>query len=106
MFGDRLKKARQHCGYTQEELARLSGTTKNYVWELENKETVNPKADLVARLAKALDVTADFLMGTTDEVNKESIFFRDYSKLSDNNKKQVARFMKMLKEDADGGDEL
>ncbi|MCB9283010.1 MAG: helix-turn-helix transcriptional regulator [Lewinellaceae bacterium] len=38
-IGDLLKNARNQAGLTQEELARKSGTTKNYISKVENNKT-------------------------------------------------------------------
>lgn len=101
MFGERLKSLRKKRGFTLQSLADKVGSTKSYIWELENKPSANPKADLVGKLAKELKVTIDYLVGTEDESDEESVFFREYTQLSAPNKKQLSKFMRLLTEEED-----
>ena len=63
-FVRRLKLARQTKGWTQEELAEHSGiviSTIHYLEKGKNKSL--PMGDTLWRLAKALDVSIDWLVG-------------------------------------------
>lgn len=64
--GHRLKAMRVQRGYTQEELAELLSLGQRQIPRYENGET-DPAADIVARMARALGVSADYLLGLTEE---------------------------------------
>lgn len=67
MRADRLKKARQYRDYTQEQLAELANVELHQVWRHENGKTT-PDGNIVARYAQALDVSADYLLGISDDL--------------------------------------
>ncbi len=66
--GVRCDVRREDPGVTEEgradarPLAEQTGSSKSYVWELENKNPPRPSAEKIDRIAKALGVTADYLM--------------------------------------------
>lgn len=66
MRTDRLKLARIEVNHTQESLAEFLGIDTRQIWRYENGET-EPKADTVARIAGALNVSSDYLLGLTDD---------------------------------------
>ncbi len=61
MFKDRLKEVRLSHGYTIERLSELSGVSVNSykAWE---SGRVEPKLSSLLKLAKALDISLDFLV--------------------------------------------
>ena len=61
-FGDKLRNRRIEMGFTLEGLAEKVGTTKAYVWQLENKKPAKPTGDLLIKLAKTLEISAEFLI--------------------------------------------
>lgn len=66
-FGNRVRAARWERGLSQEALARIIDTSKNSVqnWE---RNSSSPRAESVVAIARALDVSADYLLGLSDEV--------------------------------------
>lgn len=64
--GDRLKVLRESKGYTHEELAELLDLGTTQIWRYENGKT-DPSGDILSRIAQVLDVTADYLLGLTDD---------------------------------------
>jgi len=66
MHGDRLKVVREWRGLSQEELASRIKVGTQQIWRWENNKTT-PNADYVARLARELDTTADYLLGLTND---------------------------------------
>ena len=103
-FGQRLQRLRNDEGLTLEGLATEIDSTKSYVWELENKPTIRPSAELVYKLAKALDTTVGVLLGeaSVDDVSEhDQVFFRKYQPLKPETKKQLSRIMEILMEDDD-----
>lgn len=65
MRGDRLKKVREERNYSQEKLAELLSIGALQIWRYENGET-EPKGEMLAKIAKFLNVSADYLLGLTD----------------------------------------
>ena len=63
----RLKELREERGFTQLEVAKaIDGTQSNLAkWE---KETVQPSAEFVMRLADFFGVSSDYLLGRTDDL--------------------------------------
>ena len=101
-FQDNLQKLRNKAGLTLEELAEKIGSTKSYVWELENKPKIRPSAELVYKLSKALSTTVGVLMGEKEQdqmPEKDQVFFRNYQELNSDTKKRLARIMDVLMEE-------
>ena len=83
-LGEKIRKFRQEKGLTLEQLGEMSGSSKSYIWELENRDTRKPSGEKLTRIAQALEVTTDYLLDDSeepsDQVLKEA-FFRKFSKL-------------------------
>lgn len=65
MRGERLALIREQRGLTQVELAQQLQLGDQQIWRYENGKT-NPDGDTVARIAKHLNVSTDYLLGLTD----------------------------------------
>jgi transcriptional regulator with XRE-family HTH domain len=66
-LGERIRKARIRYGMSQAELSRrikVSLTTMN---KIESGETPDPRASRIKQIADVLKVSADYLLGRTDE---------------------------------------
>jgi transcriptional regulator with XRE-family HTH domain len=66
-FDSRIRTARRQRGLSQEGLARLVDASKNSVQNWERNGTL-PRSETVAALARALDVSADYLLGLSDDL--------------------------------------
>lgn len=66
-IGARIRQRREALGLTQRELADRTQMRQNIISRLEHGDTPNPGADVIRRLARALGVTADWLIGMYDE---------------------------------------
>ena len=62
ILGKRMARLRKEKGYTQVELARKMGLTQGLVSDYELGK-LRPHPDIIIRLAKALEVTTDVLLG-------------------------------------------
>lgn len=65
MFGDRLKAARIEAGHTQQSLGELINVEPKQIWRWETDKNT-PDAYTIAKLAEALNISADYLVGLTD----------------------------------------
>lgn len=92
-LGEKIRRLRQKQGFTLEKLAELSGSSKSYVWELENKNPPRPSADKVAKIAAALKVTTDFLLddsGVSQEADaQDKAFFNRYREMDPDTKEKI-----------------
>lgn len=71
--GQRIKKRRTGLKLTLEEVAELIGSSKSYVWELENKNIERPSAEKLLSLAEALQTSMSYLLGTEENFPKEEL---------------------------------
>jgi len=66
-FAKRLREARQHCGWSQIELGRRSGVHHMAISRLERGNKKDVTGATLRKLAVALGVSADWLLGIADE---------------------------------------
>lgn len=52
-------------GFSLDRLAEAIGSTKAYVWQLENKKPAKPSGALLIKIAKALEISAEYLIDDT-----------------------------------------
>ena len=64
-FGSRLQETRKKKGLSQEEVAKALGTKGPVIGRYE-REDMKPSIETAAKLAKLLEVSLDYLAGTTD----------------------------------------
>ena len=101
-LGEKIKIHRKKKGYSLDKLAELTGSSKSYLWELENprpgKKAVKPSAEKMTQIAKALSVTTDYLLDDKaepdEEVAKEA-FFRDYNQLEPEDKERIKEMIEL-----------
>jgi transcriptional regulator with XRE-family HTH domain len=61
-FGERVRKLREDHGFTLRQLGDKIGTSKSYVWQIENKEHPNPSANVVLDIARIFGVSPYYLI--------------------------------------------
>ena len=61
-IGDRIRKARMRCGLKAVDLARKMDIPRQNLSAVERGHTANPSAQFVARVAEALNCSADYLL--------------------------------------------
>lgn len=66
-IAERIQYRRLQLGLTREALAELAGTDQKQLWRYEKGKTI-PSAEVIANFADALNVTADYILGLTDEI--------------------------------------
>src|SRR5258708_6397473 len=86
MIGSRLAEARKLRGISQSELARQAGLTPAAIWQIERGER-SPSSHTLRRLADTLVVSANWLLGQTEDVTYSPLppttLFRGAPKLSE-----------------------
>lgn len=61
-LADQLRQQRERRGWTQLELSRRSGVPQPSISRIEAGDRLQPRVQLVARLAKALGVPVEYLV--------------------------------------------
>jgi len=99
-FGARLKATRTKARLNQEALALRVGSSKGYISELETNPDIRPSADLVMKLAEAVETTVEFLMrGEAEKIPQDAAFFRSYQNLDEPTKNKLQGILKLLKDE-------
>lgn len=65
MIGERIRTARTGQGLTQSALARKAELTPAAIWQMESGQR-EPSAGSLRKLAEALEVSADYLLGLNE----------------------------------------
>ena len=102
-MGAKIKKLRKEKRMTLEGLAKESGSSKSYIWELENENPPRPSAEKISAIAAALGVTMDYLIDTKGDIDEASAideaFFREYRSMPDDTKAKIRRMIDVWKDD-------
>lgn len=100
VLGDKIRKLRKENGLTLDQLAELTGSSKSYIWELENKTPPRPSAEKLSKIAEKLGTTIEFLLDEGEGVGQEEAadmrFYRDYQKMDGPTKAKVRHLVKQL----------
>jgi transcriptional regulator with XRE-family HTH domain len=100
--GARIRALRNQKKLTLDQLADQAGLSKSYLWELENKDPPRPSGEKLAGIAKSLDVTVDYLLGSDPseklETATDKAFFREYHQMTTEMKAKLRRMAKLLDE--------
>lgn len=104
LFAERLRDARERLrGLTQAQLAEKTGLPSTSISHFENPEgTRKPSFDNLRRLANALQVTTDYLLGrSNDHVGMpvaDDALYRDVQNLTDADKEFAQAMIKKMLE--------
>lgn len=99
-FQERLRAARELRQFSQSDLAKLAGMPPSSVAHFETGSR-KPSFDTLRRLANALEVTTDYLLGRVDDPSLAEAgdpLFRDVGKLTGRDRELAKDFLKMLAE--------
>lgn len=98
LFQQRLKAARDLRQWNQSDLASHAGMPPSSIAHFESGSR-KPSFDTLRRLANALEVTTDFLLGRVDDptlAESGDPLFRDVGKLTGHDRELAKDFLKML----------
>ena len=100
IFGQRLREARTRRNWTQEQLAAKSGVTGAVISHFETGTRQQASADNLVKLATALSVSVDYLLGRTDQMelhdDRVQATFRRLSDASADTIDQAVRVVEAL----------
>ena len=98
-FSDRIIEIRKKRGMTQQELGKAIGVDKRVVSKYEKGQTV-PSVMMASDIAKALDISLDYLIGSDKALfidDKEIVeLLKNYDNLKDDVKETVKNMLKAL----------
>ena len=99
-LGGKIQKIRKQKGLTLEKLAELTGSSKSYIWELENRSPPRPSAAKIARIADELEVEIEYLLDNeaivTEEDSVDAKFYRKYKKLDSETRRKIRDIAKLI----------
>ena len=98
IFPERLREARELRGFSQGQLADRSGLQSSAISHFETKKR-KPSFDNLRKLADALDVTTDFLLGRVDNVRSigsSDQLNRHIDNLSDSDQEIATKMLELL----------
>lgn len=100
LLGEKIRTERKRLKLTLEELAEKAGSSKSYIWELENRPVVRPSAEKIAKIAEVFGVTVEFLLDdekqTQTESDADKVFFRRVTQLDSTKRAQLEKFLKAI----------
>ena len=105
LFAERLKAARLLRGLTQAELASRAGLPPTSIAHFESGSR-KPSFDTLRRLAAALDVSTDYLLGRSDDPSisqSDDPLYRHASKLTGADRELAAEFLEILASRSNAG---
>lgn len=102
-IGTKINELRRDKGMTLDDLATATGSSKSYMWEIENKDVARPSAEKLDRIASALGVTSDYLIDVGSNKPTEDVqdraFFRKFQQADPTVKDKLKKILDVLDED-------
>jgi len=104
-FAEKVRVKRQELRLTQAELAKKARLTQATVSRIESGEVKELKSEAVRRLAKALQVSVDYLVGerlkpefneALEHDESAKTIFRGYEQLSTERRKELREYVEFL----------
>lgn len=97
IFGRRLRQRRRLRGWTQEQLATESGVPAAVISHFETGTRQRASAANLVKLAKALSVSVDYLLGRSDEADlRDDRVHATFRRLSDAPADTIDRAVKVV----------
>ena len=102
-FGDRLVAAREKRGLNQTDLAKAAGLQPAAIGHFERHRR-KPSFANIRALAKALDVTADYLLGRAPNMEGATTAFRGEQNLTSSDREHIQMMIDLInkKKGSDG----
>jgi transcriptional regulator with XRE-family HTH domain len=99
IFSRRLKKARENLKWTQRQLGAHAGLPTSSIAQFETN-TRKPSFAVLRRLASAMKITTDYLLGRVDEpkavLDFNDVLFGHLDKISGDDRKLLEDFAEIL----------
>jgi transcriptional regulator with XRE-family HTH domain len=75
-LGERIRTRRKQLGMSQEDLASYMSTIQRQISHYETGDN-SPTAEVLVRLAQALETSLDYLVGLTDDPSRRDVSEND-----------------------------
>jgi transcriptional regulator with XRE-family HTH domain len=102
-LGEKIRAERKRQELTLDRLAEKTGSSKSYIWGLENGPAVRPSADKISKVAAALNVSVDYLLNddkqTPTASDTDQVFFRRVGQLDRKKRAQLEKFLEAIDDD-------
>lgn len=102
-LGTKIRDLRKAEGLTLDQLAVMTGSSKSYIWELENKNPPRPSAEKLSKIAEQLGTTIEFLLDAENKVDEEDAsdaqFYRKYKNMDKEVKAKIRKMVSLWEED-------
>lgn len=99
-LGEKIRTERKRLKLTLDELAEKTGSSKSYIWELENRPVIRPSAEKISKIAEVFGVTVEFLIDdeaiTQTKSQVDEVFFRRIGGLDEIKRAQLEKFLKAI----------
>ena len=104
LIAKRIKNAREKIGFNQAKLATEADITPAAISQIEAGDRM-PSTPILRRLASALQVSTDYLLGVTDKSELKDVledqsvqkFFRGFQDLNESDKQFIQKQIDLLK---------
>jgi len=100
ILGRKVNALRRAKGLSLEDLAKATGSSKSYMWEVENKTVTRPSAEKLTRIAEALEVTSEYLLDEKRtepaEAEADTAFYRKFQRLDAETKLKIKGILDIL----------
>ena len=90
-FGDKISQLRKEKGLSREELGKIIGTSAAIIGRYERND-MKPSIDIATKIARALEVSLDYLVGNSAELVKDKKILdrlESISKMPDDKKTEL-----------------
>lgn len=99
ILGDKIRDLRKEKKLTLDKLAELTGSSKSYIWELENKNPPRPSAEKLSKIAEQLGVTIEYLLDDQNKVTEadavDAQFYRKYRNMPAETREKIRKIADM-----------
>jgi len=96
----KIKETRKKKKLTLERLAKAVGSSKSYMWQVENAHKNNPSFDIVVKIAKVFGVPLDYFANPHDTQlstdDKNNYFLSRFNELDDDSKELIENLIEHL----------
>lgn len=102
-LGEKIRTERKRRKLTLDQLAEQTGSSKSYIWELENRPVVRPSAEKIAKVGEVLGLTVEYLLDDEKheptESDSDKVFFRRFSRLDPKQKEKLQSILSLIEDD-------